>query len=278
MVESRLNFDIPGLSISSVPGVVPVKRPFPDLGGRLRAAYLFGKQYGKSAPEAKGRAYGPRYDWSGHEQHIEEFGRWRVEDYWLTCQVSSAVPMGPFSLGALVADPDEGVMLVAFHWAETTSKAVSLIRFVGVDYGAAAFNTTTDPFISLGLQPQTSGGRLVTVADNNAGQVQGTLNPLTNELGGIAMYVGNYATTSRRPYAQADGQAIQTGVENTTSRVLEGIGKPLMGIETGSGAGFNRLLGCAYYRTMGTTSEMTDNIRADFGEWMGAINSGLTIL
>ena len=278
MVESRLNFDIPGLSISSVAGVVPIKRPFPDLGGRLRAAYLFGTEYGKFAPEAKGRALGPRYDWSGGERHIEEFGRWRMDPYWFTCQVSSIVPMGPFTLDTFVDDPAEGVMLVAFHWADTNAKAVSLIRFVGVPYGSTAFDIVTQPFISLGLQPQTSGGRLVTLADNNAGQVQGTLNPLTNELGGIAMYVGNYATVTRRPYAQADGQAIQTGVENTTSRVLEGPGYPLFGVETGSGAGVNRLLAVAMYREMGTTSEMTDNIRADFGEWMGAINSGLTIL
>lgn len=280
MAEYRLNIDVPGLSIVSTPGVVPIKRPFPSLGGKLRAAYLFGNKYSQFAPEVTGRALGWRYDWSGGTRHIEDSGSLRPDnDYWMTCGIGTAVPMTPFNLDAFVDDPDVGVTLVAFMYTQNTSKAINVIRFVVHPYGDPAFDTATEPYIGLVVQPQTSGGRVLARATTNGsgGEVQGTLTPLTNEFGTFSMYAASFTTASRVSYAQAPGQALQTGTPENTSKLLAGDGRALMGIESASGAGVNRLMACAYYHML-TPTELTDNVRADFGLWHSAIGSGITIL
>lgn len=269
MADFRTHLDIVGASFSAVAGVTPSKRPFPDMGGRLRAAYLFGKEYGKFAPEAIGRALGPRYDWSGSGQHIEDFGRQRVSDYWLECIVSTQIPATPFDADTLIDDPADGVTLVAFSYSDATAKAVSLIRSLdGI--------TTADPYISLGLQPQTSSGR-VTVIGNNSGAAQATLNPLPDELGEVAMYAGIYTTASRKAFAKGPGVAIKVGTAENTSKVLTSTGKFEMGVETGSGTGANRLLSAAFYRGNLTADELEDEVYAQFAAFHTAISSGLTI-
>lgn len=277
MADFRMNIDVVGTSFGAVPGVIPILRPFPDFGGDTRAAYLFGKKYSDFAPEVLGRGFGWRYDWSGNSQHIEEAGAFRPDDYWILGSTATAMPMGPFSLDAFVDDPDVGVTLVAFAWSDIDAKAISLIRFNGTDYGGS-FNLATQSYISLGLQPQTSSGRVVTVANDGGTAAQGTLNPMTNELGKVSMYAGHYTTLARTSISQAPGQSIRFGTPNTTSKLLGGTGRPYIGIESGTGAGLNRILAAVFIRGNRTSSELTDELRAQFGAWMGAIGSGLTIL
>lgn len=271
MVDFRTHIDVVGTGFSGVPGTIPIKRPFPSLGGKLRAAYLFGTEYANFAPDPVGRAMGVLYDWSGRGQHITNFGIWRPSQYWIECHVSTLMPCTPFTADALIDDPAEGVTLVAFHWADATAKSVSLIRSIDGLAGG-----TSDPYFGLILQPPTTSGRLLAI-HNNTTSVQAPLTPLPDELGAVAMYAGVYTTASRNCYAQGPGVSIKTGTPENTSKTLESAGRFDMGVESGAQTGLNRLLGCAFYREVLTPTELTDEVRADFGEWMGAIGSGLTI-
>lgn len=277
-----MNNDVVGLSVQNVAGVVPIKRPFPFLGGKLRAAYLFGNKYADHAPTAEIRAMGWKADWSeGTPRHIKDGGITRPDDdYWMTCGINTAVPMTPFNLGAFVDDPDVGVTLVAFMYTQNTSKAINLIRFVIKPYGETPeFNTATDAYIGMVVQPQTSGGRVLARATTNGsgGEVTAPLTSLTNEFGTFSMYAATFTSASRVSYAQAPGQLLRTGTPENTTKLLDGDGHALMGIESGSGAGVNRLMACAFYHAL-TPTELTDNVRADFGLWHSAIGSGITIL
>lgn len=269
MVDFRTGLDVIGTSFSAVPGIIPIKRPFNPCTAKLRAAYMLGSYYAQFSSDPIVRALGVCGDWSGGSRHILDWGVFKPESLWYLCRVSTAVPTTPFSANALIDDPDVGITLVAFHWADATAKAISLIR-------SLKDITTADPYISLSLQPQTLSGR-VQAQVGNSGVVSSSLNPLPDELGNVALYAGKYTTASRTVYAQGPGVALKTGAPENTSKMLESVAQFQMGAETGAGGGLNRLIACAYYVGNLTVDELA-LVRADFGEWMTAVNSGLTIL
>lgn len=269
MADFRPNLDNVGASYSSTPGVAAVRRPFPDLGGKLRAAYMFGKKYGAYAPEAMGRALGPRYDWSGRGQHLKDFGRQRPSDYWIQCLVSTMLPSVPFATDTFIDDPAVGVTLVAFHQADANAKSVSLIRSLdGI--------TTAVPYFSLTLQPTVTSGRLLVLHDNS-GSVQSALTPLTGALGNPAMYAGTFRNADRQAFAKWPGNAIQAGASEATSKTLTSTGRFEMGVETGSDVGINRLIGVAFYRGILTSSDLENIVYARQVEFQAAVNSGIAL-
>jgi hypothetical protein len=274
----RVHRDVVGESFSGTAGATTVYRPFPDLAGKLRAGYNFGSAYAAYAPEALGRHLGSRYDWSGKEQHIGRFGRWTPDAYWLVCQVSSIMPRTPFAANALISDPDQGVTIVAFTYSDATAKAISLARSLGAADGSNSdLSTTADAYITLGLQPPTSSGRVVAGASVLNNFVQATLSPLPDELGEVSMYAGTYTSSARQAFAIGPGSVLKSGIVESTSRLLASTGHFIMGAETGAGAGLNRLLAVAYYRPVLTSDELLE-IHSRYATFHSAIASGLTIL
>lgn len=269
MADFRTHLDVVGASYSATPGVAAVRRPFPDLGGKLRAAYMFGKKYGSFAPEPIGRALGSRYDWSGRGQHIKDFGRQRPSDYWLQCIVSTMLPAVPFSTDAFINDPAVGVTLVAFHQADANAKAISLIRSLdGI--------TTANPFFGLSLQPTVTSGRLLAL-HSNSGSVQSPLTPLTGALGNPAMYAGTFKNAERQAFAKWPGGSIQIGAAESTSKILTSTGRFEMGVESGADVGINRLIGVAFYRGILTSIELETIVYARQVEFQSAVASGITL-
>lgn len=280
----RMHRDVVGESYSSVasgendeyrPSVL--YRPYPELSGKLKAGYCFGKKYAPFAPEAIGRKLAERYDWSGSGQHIGRWGRWIAEDYWLTCNVSSVMPRTPFTADTLIADPDQGITIVAFCYSDATAKAVWLARSLGAPNGSNTdFSSTVDPYVTLLLQPQTSSGRVVAGASVSNDLVQGTLNPLPDELGEVAMYAATHTSSSRCPFARGPGVSLKTGTPENSTRLLSSAGYFIMGAETGSGGGFNRLLGEAFYEGVLDSDDLNE-IHTRYALFHSAIASGLTI-
>lgn len=268
MVDIRSGFDVTGATYASVADVAAIRPPFPDLGGTLVAAYLFGTKYAQFCPDPIGRALGPRYDWSGNGYHLNRLGLNVFDEWWQICSTTPDRPTTPFSVASLESDPAQGFTMGTFHWAEPSARAVYLIRAVdaGVQEGT-----------HISLLPQTSSGT-VRVTGLEAGVAHSsTLTPLTNELNAITMYAGHQRDTDRTMYTRAPGQALRVASPNLDDINVDQSDALYMGGETGAGTGFNRQLACFFYRGARTETELGVTIPEYFSTFHAACNSGLTL-
>lgn len=275
MGDFRMGFDVVGASYGSLPGVVVKLPPFPDdpaAPGTLRAAYVNGKKPGKFCPDPLGRVLMSRYDWSGHGQHIAKFGRSAIiKDFWFECAFSTSMPATPFTGNALInGDPAAGFTVAAFVLSDPTAKSVNLIRAVE---GVAP----TSKVAAMILQPQNLGGRILASATNLTTTSAADLNPLTNELGQVSMYAARFTTTDRQSFAKAPGQSIRSSAIDGIDVTLASAAAFLMGVESGSGAGINRILGYAFWRGQKSVSFLEDLVHPQFAGFHAAIGSGLAI-
>ena len=275
MGDFRMGFDVVGASYGSLPGVVVKLPPFSDdpaAPGTLRAAYVNGKKPGKFCPDPLGRVLMSRFDWSGRGQHIAKFGRSAIiKDYWFECAVSTSMPTTPFTANSLInGDPATGFTLVAFVQADVTAKSINLIR-------AIEGTSPNSKVAALILQPQNLGGRILASATNLTATSAADLNPLTNELGQVSMYAARFTTTERQSFAKAPGESVRSSSVDGTDVTLESAAQFLIGLESGSGPGINRILGYAFYRGQKSTGFLEDLVHPQFAGFHAAIGSGLAI-
>jgi hypothetical protein len=273
MADFRFGFDVIGASYSAVPGVRALRPPFPDLGGRLKAAYNFGWGYTPFCPSRRGRIKGNRHDWSESGQDLDQIGLRVMDQWWMDCTIPAGVgsndaPRTSFSVSSLEADPADGVMIVAYAWCDAASHAINLVR---------ASNDAITERLTLALLPQSN---LVRAASEEADvEYASTLTPITNEEGVITMYAGHWRDTDRTVYTKAPGQALRIGTPNTTDVDISQTDVFYMGVNTGSGTGINRFLSCAFYNADPATivTDLGTTIPEYYQTFHEAVNSGLTL-
>lgn len=273
----RKHRDIVGVNFSGKAGSSPVARPFPDLDGKLISSHMFGESYADHCPERIGQAAGVLYDWSGNERHINRWGRWRADDYWLICNVSSAMPRTSWYVDEILGGASN-IAIVAFCQSDANAKAVWLARSLGAHDGDDSdLSSASDPYLALTLQPQTSSGR-IQAGHFNGTLVAANLNPLPDELAEPSMFAGVYSAASRRSAARGPGAALHYSDPEATAKTLESEGHFIMGAETGSGAGSNRLIGLGFYLDLeADPTEELNLCHSTMASFQTSVGSGLVL-
>lgn len=259
MAETTFHFDT-DISFAGFPGMLPLKGPFPKLGGNLYGAYLLGRSFAKFARGANAEVYGPRFDWSGNGRHLATLGAVSelFDNDGLIASAQDDRPKTPFSANDILAVSGT-VSVVTIATTVSTAPTVAFARPGKVD-----------PTFAATLAPTTADYRTsVTIG----GTVTAQIGALTNELNNRASYGSTFTNAERWAYSKFASDPTKEATENTAKTLSSSLPFEI-GETGGQGTGNTFIHGMVFYSRAITKLEF-EAVHTRFRGFLEAIGNSL---